>query len=68
MVSKFRTTNSTSTSKTIKPSGRALVRDYGRRLTAYDGDRKYVRAIFRLYDDKDADSTESIKNFVVCIY
>ena len=40
-------------SKTIKPSGRALVRDYGRRWTTYDGDRKYVRAIFRLYYDKD---------------
>lgn len=30
-----------------------LMRDYGRRLTTYDDDRKYVRAIFRLYDDKD---------------
>lgn len=44
------------------------MRDYDRRLTAYDGDRKYVCAIFRLYDDKDADSAESIKKFVVCIY
>lgn len=57
--------------KSEKPpliAGRALVRDYGRRWTAYDGDRKYVRAIFRLYDDKDADSTEYTHEFEVFVY
>lgn len=49
-------------------ASRALVRDYGRRWTAYDGDRKYVRAIFRLYNDKDADSTEYTHEFEVFIY
>lgn len=59
----------------LKPSAprqykeRAFVRTENRITGALDSSgRSYTRTYYKLYPSDQSDSTESIKNFVVCIY